>query len=115
MNIYTDDKNVDTLKCLIVGLYTGVKLNVQKKKPENGTFPKDSFPILEIDKTQSLFETNAICRFLANKQKKVPLFPENFEGNKVDEVLELPFNEETLLEIEKSLKGSFIIGVSRFF
>lgn len=110
MNIYTDEKNLDTLKCLIVGLYTGVKLNVQKKTPDHVTHPK--VPVLEIDKIQSLFDTNSICRFLANKQKKVPLFPDNFDGFKVDEVLEIPFDEEHLLEIEKSLKGTYIVGVS---
>lgn len=54
-------------------------------------------------------------RFLSSKQKKVPLIPEGFNGNKVDEWLEYAVTKELDFDfIEKSLSGKFLVGVRIF-
>ena len=63
MNLFTEVKNTDTLKIVLVALYTGVKLNIKKGDKPTEPSPNNALPVLEIDKTSSLFDTAAICRY----------------------------------------------------
>lgn len=121
MNLFTDSKNSNTLKVVLVALYTGVKINVKIAQPTESA-PNHSLPVFEIDKTQSLFDTFAICRYhtsithlryLANKQKKVPLIPDDVEGFLVDEIIEQRVETTLLDKLESSIQGTFLVGVCR--
>jgi glutathione S-transferase len=110
MNLYTGDKNTNSLKVVLVALYTGVKINIKKSEPTE-TAPEGILPVFEIDKTQSLFDTFAICRYLANKQKKVPLIPDDIDGFHVDEIIEQTVDDHLLSRLESSIQGTFLVGV----
>jgi len=116
LNLYTDQRNFDTLKCLLVSLTNGVQFQTHIVNPNLLPTGALGLPALEVEPNKFLSDITAILIFLSLRQKSNPLFPRDDEKERVhvEEFLDMVVSSKLDVSVLSNLNSRLLETGSKY-